>query len=107
MFIVPYTSVLVLKSGQGMNEQSPVATFLHPTNCCLCSGYYCVSQSVFVLKKVSGAVWVWGEGQVANFNPYCVHSFPGQGAGNGQVYTIIENKVKLSFYSHKILACVW
>jgi len=51
MFIVPYISILVLKSGQGMNEQSPVATFLYPTNCCLCSGYYCVSQSVFVLKR--------------------------------------------------------
>jgi len=39
-------------------------------------------------------VGIGGEGQVANFNPYCVHSFPGQDAGNGQVYTIITNKVK-------------
>ena len=44
---------------------------------------------------------------VTDFNPYCVHSFPGQDAGNGQVYTIIENQVKFSFYNHKILACIW
>jgi hypothetical protein len=36
------------------------------------------------------------EGQVANFNPYCVHSFPGQDVGNGQVYTIIANKEKFT-----------
>jgi len=73
MFVVPYTSILVLlKSGQGMDEHSPVATFLYPTNCCLYSGYYCVSQLVFVGMG----------GQVADFNPYHVHSFPGQDAGN-------------------------
>jgi hypothetical protein len=47
------------------------------------------------------------EVQVADFNPYCVRSFPGQDAGNGQVYTIIEYQVKFSFYNHKILACIW
>jgi len=51
--------------------------------CCVEKGEWC---SVGIGRE---------EGQVANFNPYCVHSFPDQDAGNGQVYTIIANKVKL------------
>lgn len=50
---------------------------------------------------------IGGGVQVANFDPYCVHSFHGQDAGNRQVYTIIENQVKFSFYNHKISACIW
>ena len=49
----------------------------------------CVLVCVCVEKREWCSVGIGRGVQVADFNPYCVRSFPGQDAGNGQVYTII------------------